>query len=53
VIFAAIENAGSPVRVFVKGGDELQVGFEREGERFTNVTLTGPADFLFEGSVEI
>ncbi len=53
LIFAATENATSPVRVLVKGGDELQVGFEKKGEQFRNVTLTGPADFVFEGLVEI
>ena len=53
LIFAATEGAESPVSVVVKGGDELQVGFEKEGDRFTNVTLTGPADFVFEGTVEL
>jgi diaminopimelate epimerase len=53
LIFAAIEDAKSPVHVLVKGGDELQVGFEKQGERFTNVTLTGPADFVFAGEIEL
>ena len=53
LIFAATENAASPVRVRVKGGDELRVGFERKGNQFTNVSLSGPADFVFEGMVEI
>src|SRR3982751_5104713 len=51
LIFAATEPAESPVRVLVKGGDELQVGFEKSGARFSNVTLSGPADFVFEGTV--
>jgi diaminopimelate epimerase len=37
----------------VRGGDELQVDFERSGEQFKNVTLTGPAEFVFEGTVEV
>ena len=53
LIFAATEGAQSPVRVRVKGGDELQVGFERKGEQFTSVTLSGPAEFVFEGTVEL
>lgn len=53
LIFAALEGAQAPVHVRVKGGDDLQVGFERDGERVTNVTLTGPAEFVFEGCVEI
>ena len=53
LIFAATENVGGPIRVLVKGGDELEVGFKREGDRFTNVTLSGPADFVFEGTVDV
>jgi diaminopimelate epimerase len=53
LIFAATEGAQSPVRVRVKGGDELQVGFERKGEQFTSVTLSGPAEFVFAGTVEL
>jgi diaminopimelate epimerase len=53
LLFAATEGAASPVRVLVKGGDELQVGFDKLIDRFTNVTLSGPADFVFEGSVEV
>ncbi|MBA2271192.1 MAG: diaminopimelate epimerase [Chthoniobacterales bacterium] len=53
LIFSATENIDGPVEVLVRGGDELQVGFAREGECFTNVTLSGPADFAFEGTVEL
>lgn len=53
LIYAATTKAESPVRVRVQGGDELQVGFEKEGEQFSHVTLAGPADFVFEGSVEL
>ncbi len=53
LIFAATENVAGPIGVLVKGGDELEVGFARDGQRFTGVTLSGPADFVFEGSVEI
>jgi diaminopimelate epimerase len=53
LIFAATQDVPSPIRVHVKGGDEMQVGFERAGDRFVNVTLAGPADFVFEGTVEL
>ena len=53
LIFAALQSSDGPIAVDVRGGDELQVGFRREGERFTDVTLTGPADFVFEGTVEL
>src|SRR5262249_10467620 len=53
LIFAATENASGPTTVLARGGDELQVGFERVDGRFYNVTLTGPAEFVFEGTIEI
>jgi len=44
----------SPIQVDVKGGDTLEIGFEKTGDTtFTKVTLTGPADFVFEGEIEI
>ena len=44
----------SPVSVRVRGGDTLQVGFERTANGgFQNVTLSGPADFVFEGTMAI
>jgi diaminopimelate epimerase len=53
LIFAATENTDGPITVIARGGDELQVGFEKSGNQFRNVTLTGPAEFVFEGTVEI
>ena len=53
LLWAAANGASSPVSVKVRGGDTMQVGFERDGEGWSNVTLTGPADFTFEGSVAI
>lgn len=43
----------SPVRVRVRGGETLDVGFERAGTTFQNVTLTGPADFVFDGQISL
>ena len=53
LIFAATENVVGPIDVLVRGGDTLQVGFKRDGESFRDVTLTGPADFIFDGAIEI
>ncbi len=53
LIFAANENTSGPITVIARGGDELQVGFEKSDNQFRNVTLTGPADFVFEGMIEI
>ena len=53
LIFAANEKSSSPITVLARGGDELQVGFEKVEGGFRNVTLTGPAEFVFEGTIEI
>ncbi|HEU0210380.1 MAG TPA: diaminopimelate epimerase [Candidatus Udaeobacter sp.] len=53
LIFAATERAKGPIDIIARGGDELQVGFEKVAEGFRNVTLTGPAEFVFEGEIEI
>jgi diaminopimelate epimerase len=53
LVFAATEKVDGPICVVVRSGSELSVDFKRAGERFTNVTLTGPAEFAFEGTIEI
>lgn len=53
LVFAATEKVDGPISVTVQSGSELSVDFKRAGERFTNVTLTGPAEFAFEGTIEI
>lgn len=45
-------GAPSPIQVRVRGGDTLEVGFQIQDGHPTSVTLTGPADFVFEGSLE-
>jgi diaminopimelate epimerase len=53
LIFAATENVKGPITVIARGGDELCVAFERIDKQFRNVTLTGPAEFVFEGTIEL
>src|SRR6266487_4745339 len=53
LIFAVTEKVDGPIGVLVRGGNELQVGFEKTGTQFKEVTLTGPADFVFEGTIEL
>ncbi|MBI1840774.1 MAG: diaminopimelate epimerase [Verrucomicrobia bacterium] len=43
----------SPIQVQVQGGDELEVSFRKENDQFTDVTLSGPAVFVFQGRIEI
>jgi len=53
LVFAAIEEVNGPISVTVRSGNELSVDFKRARETFRNVTLTGPAEFVFEGTIEI
>ena len=53
LIFAATEDVNGPIGVLVRGGNELHVGFEKTGTQFKNVTLTGPAEFVFEGTIDV
>lgn len=54
IVHHLLTGATSPVKVDVAGGDTLEIGFEHDGnENFSNVTLTGPADLVFEGDVQI
>jgi diaminopimelate epimerase len=53
LIFSRMEDVTGPVDVLVRGGSELRVDFEVVGKQFHNVTLTGPAEFVFEGEIEV
>jgi len=53
LLHSLVHGADSPISVEVRGGDTLEVGFQRQGERFDHVTLSGPADFAFSGEIEI
>lgn len=53
LIHHELTGTPSPIAVKVRGGDTLDVGFEKNTSGYHNVTLTGPADFVFEGQVEL
>jgi diaminopimelate epimerase len=54
LIHHELARVPSPVAVAVKGGDTLRVGFvEQSKSDYTDVTLFGPADFVFTGEVTI
>lgn len=53
LIHSTLTGAESPIEVRVKGGDTLSVGFTKTGDTFSDVTLTGPADFVFDGTVAV
>jgi diaminopimelate epimerase len=53
LISAEVHHLKSPVEVQVEGGKVLKVAFNKNGDQHSEVTLTGPADFVFEGQIEI
>jgi diaminopimelate epimerase len=53
LIFHERTGAASPVEVQVRGGETLRIGFTKTAEGYTNVTLTGPADFVFDGATKL
>ncbi|MCX7865646.1 MAG: diaminopimelate epimerase [Limisphaera sp.] len=53
LITALQHDFASPVRVRVQSGDTLEVRFERRGNSFDTVQLSGPAEFVFEGRIEL
>ena len=53
LISARLRGFTPPVKVQVQGGDLLEVSFREENGEFTDVALTGPADFAFTGSAAV
>lgn len=55
VAIAMFENNktdSNKVKLKVQGG-ELEVSFDKQGKVYSNVFLTGPAQFVFKGEIEI
>ena len=53
LISARVHRFSSPVRVQVQGGDQLEVSFKESNGEFSDVRLSGPADFVFDGKTEL
>lgn len=53
IILNAVSGYSSPIGIKVRGGEVLNVGFDRTNGGWENVTLTGPAEFVFEGNAEL
>lgn len=49
-----LTGSPSPIKIDVEGGETLSIGFQSNPDKkFTRVTLTGPADFVFDGQITI
>jgi diaminopimelate epimerase len=51
VIAALLKKVAPPVQVVCRHGDVLTVDFKMSGEGIDNVTLSGPAEYVFEGEI--
>jgi diaminopimelate epimerase len=53
LVASQVHRFPSPIKVQVQSGDELEVSFQEADGVFSDVRLTGPADFVFEGRIQI
>jgi diaminopimelate epimerase len=53
LVSARLHGFTSPVKVQVQGGDQLEISFKDQAGEFNDVRLTGPAESVFEGRIEI
>jgi diaminopimelate epimerase len=52
VICYVTDNLKPPIKLKTFGGDYLTVNFEVENQKVKNLSLTGPAKIIFEGSLD-
>jgi diaminopimelate epimerase len=53
IVHERLTGIGTPVYVKVKGGDTLIVDWEEDDTIHSQVTLTGPAEFVFDGKINV
>lgn len=53
LVAARVLGFRSPVQIKVQGGDTLKVYFDINDGAFVHVRLQGPADFVFEGEMDV
>jgi diaminopimelate epimerase len=51
IIANLVHDVPLPVKIMVQSGRILEVNFSRSGRRLHNVTLAGPAEYAFEGTL--
>lgn len=52
LIAGRLGTVAPPVRVHTAGGDTIEVDFTPTGDGATNVTMFGPAEYVFQGTLE-
>jgi len=53
LVSSCVQKFSSPIEVQVQGGDQLEVSFRQNGGGFRDVQLSGPAEFVFEGRINL
>jgi diaminopimelate epimerase len=53
LVSSRVHKFTSPIKVQVQGGDTLEVSWTESAGSFVDVKLTGPAEFVFKGTIEI
>lgn len=53
LVASRVHQFRSPIQVQVQGGDVLEVNFTEQDGQFGTVSLTGPADFVFQGQINL
>jgi diaminopimelate epimerase len=53
LITAELRGLEPPIRVQVQSGETLEISFDRSQGAYIRVSLTGPAEFVFEGRVQV
>jgi len=53
MISSRVHGFNSPVKVQVEGQETLNVSFGEKNGAFADVELEGPADFIFQGKIEL
>lgn len=53
LISSLLYDFAPPIKVLVQSGDLMEIDFLRKDHTFENVILTGPAEFVFNGTIEI
>ena len=51
IIAHLVQGVPLPISVTVQSGRVLEVNFSRDGDRWREVTLAGPAEYAFEGTL--
>lgn len=51
IISSIIYSIDSPIELITAGGDTLMVSFSKNGNEFSNICLSGPAEVTFTGQV--